>query len=269
MARKAKRGAGGSARPSPGHAGSAGPVSPGGLPGHAAHPAHPAHPGPGEAVAQAASPARTDPAAGEGGRAGPSVDALELLEPEPHVPPRPIALGIVALTLAAVAYFLILGVTEASQGPGRLAARLLTVAPRDRAPVSFVLESMNGSKVGIDDFPNKVVFLNFWATWCPPCVEEMPSMIRLYERLKNDPRFEMLAVSTDEDWAPVRKFFADRAPPPFKVLLDPGGKIAREYGTTMFPETYVLVNGRIVGFIEGPRDWDKWFADGYLRSLLR
>ena len=62
-------------------------------------------------------------------------------------------------------------------------------------------------KISLRDLRGKIVVLNFWATWCPPCVEEMPSLLRLQAKLKDDPRFVLLAVSTDEGWEPVRKFF--------------------------------------------------------------
>src|SRR5204863_8336957 len=104
-------------------------------------------------------------------------------------------------------------------------------------------------------YGGKVVFINFWATWCPPCVEEMPSLVRLHAKLKDDPRFALLAVSTDDGWEPVQKFFGGK-PPAMTVLLDPKGTIAHEYGTTKFPETYIVVGGKVRGFILGPRDWD-------------
>lgn len=195
------------------------------------------------------------------------IAALEMLEPEPLVPPRPIAGLLVALALLAFGYFIALGFREASHGRGRLASQLLHLEPRDQPPVRFELEDYGGKKVSLDDFRDKVVFLNFWATWCPPCIEEMPSMARLHERLRNDSRFVMLAVSADEGWGPVRKFFDGKTVPSYEVLLDPSGKIAHQYGTSMFPETYIVVKGKVVGFIEGPRDWDKWYADAYLQSL--
>ena len=77
----------------------------------------------------------------------------------------------------------------------------------------------------------------------------------------------MLLVSADDSWQPVRKFFEDDAPS-VAVLLDEGGEIARRYGTTMFPETYLLVDGRVRAFVEGPRDWSAWFAESYVRSFL-
>jgi thiol-disulfide isomerase/thioredoxin len=198
---------------------------------------------------------------------GPEVEALEALESPPYVPPRPIALFLVALSLGVFAWFLMTGFRDAQAGRAKLAGELLRVAPRKDTPVHFNLESINGKKFSIDDFRGKVVFLNFWATWCPPCVEEMPSMTRMYQRMKDDPNLVILAVSTDDSWAPVREFFKERELPAHHVLLDPTGVIAKQYGTTMFPETYVIKDGKIVGFIEGPRNWDDWFADEYLKAL--
>jgi thiol-disulfide isomerase/thioredoxin len=207
----------------------------------------------------------------EGGEAAapeaPVLEALEELAPPPYVPPQPVTLGLVALTLAGVAYFASQGVEAARTSDGRVSTALLNVEVRDERPPPFKLKDYNGKEVSLDDFRDKVVFLNFWATWCPPCVEEMPSMRRLQAKLAGDPRFVMLAVSTDDDWDVVRKFFADEAPP-FPVLLDPGGAVARQYGTEKFPETYVIKNGKVVGFIMAGRDWDHWYAEAYLRGLL-
>ncbi|MCK6545252.1 redoxin domain-containing protein [Myxococcota bacterium] len=194
------------------------------------------------------------------------VEALEELEPPRYVPPRPIAALVLAATVAGFGYFVAQGVSEARDGHGRLAGALLRIQPRATEPVPFELESLDGRKVKLSDFAGKTVFVNFWATWCPPCIEEMPSMIRLYERMKSDPNFVVLAISADESWAPVKKFFDERGNPGFQVLLDPKGVLAKQYGTTMFPETYVVKNGKIVAFIEGPRDWDRWYAEQYLRA---
>ena len=176
-----------------------------------------------------------------------------------------------ALLLAVVLGFVAIvgqGVVEASYGRGRLARSLLRVKPREGAPPGFALPTLNGPQINSSErFRGKVVFINFWATWCPPCVEEMPSMLRLQAKMADDPRFEMLAISTDEGWTPVRKFFEQK--PPFEVLLDAEGKLARTYGTEKFPETYVVVDGRLVGHIIGPRDWDTWYAEAYLRAMTK
>ena len=197
-----------------------------------------------------------------------ALEALEELAPEPYVPPRPVTMALVAVTLAGVAYFASEGVEAARLGEGRIAQQLLNVQPRDERPPSLKLKAYDGREISLDDYRDKVVFLNFWATWCPPCVEEMPSMRRLQARMSDDPRFAMLAVSTDDNWEVVRKFFGSDAPP-FPVLLDARGPLAKAYGTVKFPETYIIKGGRIVGFVEAGRDWDHWYAEAYLRSLLR
>src|SRR5262245_35012589 len=147
----------------------------------------------------------------EAGAAG--VEALESLEPPPYVPPRPVSLFLVLMTLGVFAWFLTTGFRDAQVGRGKLAGDLLKVAKRNDEPVHFNLESLSGKKVSIDDFRGKTVFLNFWATWCPPCVEEMPSMTRMFHRMKDDPRMVMFAVSTDDSWTSVREFFKDRELP--------------------------------------------------------
>ncbi|MEO1334865.1 MAG: TlpA family protein disulfide reductase [Myxococcota bacterium] len=196
------------------------------------------------------------------------VDALEFEEKASLRVPVPAMAAILFAVVFGVGYFLYEGIAEAQYGRGRLARQLLDIKSKQEAPPSFALEEFKGPRITSDErFRGKVVFLNFWATWCPPCVEEMPSMIRLQAKMASEPRFEMLTISTDEEWAPVRKFFDEG--PPFDVLLDKGGKIAKDYGTTKFPETYIIVDGRLVGHIVGPRDWDTWYAETYLRSVSR
>ncbi len=170
------------------------------------------------------------------------------------------------VAVVGVGYFVSEGLAQAGKGRGQLAERLLDVKPKAERPIPFNFEKMTGGKLSIEQFQDKVVFVNFWATWCPPCVEEMPSMQRLAHKMKHDPRFVMLAVSADEGWPEVREFF--KRPPPFDVLLDAEGKTAKRYGTEKFPETYIVVNGQLVGHIIGPRDWDVWYAEDYLRTLL-
>ena len=101
----------------------------------------------------------------------------------------------------------------------------------------------------------RVVLVNFWATWCEPCEQEMPAMQRLYERLPRD-RFELVAVSIDDEEAKVAEFAA-RYSLTFPIVMDPGKKVAETYQTMGVPESLLIdASGRIVERYVGPREWD-------------
>jgi cytochrome c biogenesis protein CcmG/thiol:disulfide interchange protein DsbE len=120
----------------------------------------------------------------------------------------------------------------------------------------FELPTPDGNgRISLDSLRGQVVLVNFWATWCKPCEDEMPAMERLYQSLR-DEGFEMLAVSVDEDPAVVSAF-RKRLRLSFPILMDPTQVVARRYQTTGFPET-VLVDQRgiVVERYVGPRDWD-------------
>jgi thiol-disulfide isomerase/thioredoxin len=183
-------------------------------------------------------------------------------------PPRAIAALLLAATIGGFAWFAGRGIQNAEAGTRVLAGKLLKIEDRDTPPIAFDLMTIDGKRVSLSDYKDKVVFVNFWATWCPPCIEEMPSLRKLQEKLAGHDDFVMLLISADESWDPVKRFFPEDKPP-FTVLLDQSGALAKQYGTTIFPETYLLASGRIRAFIEGPRDWDAWYAETFLRSFLR
>jgi peroxiredoxin len=132
----------------------------------------------------------------------------------------------------------------------------------------FGLSNLAGDYVKLSDYRGKVVFLNIWATWCPPCREEMPSMESLYQRLKG-PKFEMLAVSVDRDGEKVVRPFAKKYGLTFPVLLDPDNKTYRLYGLTGVPETFILdKNGAVIHKIIGPQNWmNKEWLDYFDRII--
>tara|TARA_B100000686_G_scaffold273693_1_gene291428 strand:- start:321 stop:884 length:564 start_codon:yes stop_codon:yes gene_type:complete len=120
---------------------------------------------------------------------------------------------------------------------------------------SFELPSINGGKVNLRDYRGKVVFINFWATWCSTCKVEMPSMERLYQRFKNK-RFEMLTISVDKEQGLVSPY-VEKYSLSFPVLMDPESDVAKKlYKTTGVPETFIVdQNGVIIFKAIGPRDW--------------
>ncbi len=126
----------------------------------------------------------------------------------------------------------------------------------------------NGSPVRLADLRGRVVVLNFWATWCPPCVAEMASLNRLHQQIA--PQGGMvLGISVDEDAVAYEKFLQDHQVR-FPTYRDPSKKISSRYGTFMYPETYVINrDGRIARKIIGPQNWDSPELVAYLNTLLR
>ena len=113
----------------------------------------------------------------------------------------------------------------------------------------------------------KVVLVNFWATWCKPCEDEMPAMERLYQQLH--PRgFELLAISVDKE-APEVAAFRDRLGLSFPILLDPSEDVSRRYQTAGYPESLLIDReGVVVERYVGPREWDDPAYVERIRALL-
>ncbi len=122
-----------------------------------------------------------------------------------------------------------------------------------------------GGSLDFDQLRGKVVLLNFWATWCKPCEDEMPAMERLYRALAGSD-FELVAVSVDEDDAVVGAF-ADRLGLTFPILLDRSKKVASAYQTFRFPESLLVGrDGVVLERYVGPKEWD---ADAYVDRIRR
>ncbi len=124
-----------------------------------------------------------------------------------------------------------------------------TVAPEFR-----LADLESGEPVPLSSYRGRVVLLNFWATWCKPCEDEMPSMEALYRSLAGQ-AFELVAVSVDDDVELVRAF-RSRHGLSFPILLDPARAAADAYQTFRFPETFLIdAEGRVIQRYVGPRDW--------------
>ncbi|MGH7865348.1 MAG: TlpA family protein disulfide reductase [Candidatus Binataceae bacterium] len=127
-----------------------------------------------------------------------------------------------------------------------------------RIAADFTLEDLSGKSVSLASIRGKVIFLNFWATWCEPCRDEMPSMQVLDDALRGNADFVMLAVSQDQSGRPAVKPFVEKNGFRFKVLLDPDGQLASSYGLTGVPETFIIDRaGRIVAHHMGAFDWSR------------
>jgi len=131
---------------------------------------------------------------------------------------------------------------------------------------NFTLSALGGKMVSLTDYRGKVILLNIWATWCPPCVEEMPSMQKLYQELK-DESFEILAVSIDVSGAKAVLPFMKKHKLSFPALTDTKGAIKSLYQTTGVPESFIIdKDGIIVEKVIGPRDWA---TPGAIRSFQK
>jgi peroxiredoxin len=133
----------------------------------------------------------------------------------------------------------------------------------------FTYPGLNRKKVSLSDYRGKVVFVNIWATWCPPCVEEMPSMQKLYQKLEGE-NFEILAVSIDSKGAKVVAPFMKKYKLTFPALLDSMGTIKRIYKTTGVPESYIIdKDGILAKKVIGPLDWSQPDILRLFRDLIQ
>lgn len=139
-------------------------------------------------------------------------------------------------------------------------------APDATAP-PFELLDLDERTHRLSDFAGQVVVLNFWATWCPPCVEEMPSLQLLQDSLGDD-GLKVVAVSVDERYSDIPPFVAEHGLR-FLVLHDLGKRVSRRYEVFQFPETWIIRrDGTLASHIIGARDWAAPGSLEIFRDLL-
>jgi thiol-disulfide isomerase/thioredoxin len=131
------------------------------------------------------------------------------------------------------------------------------------------LEGLNGEKVQLKAPKGKIIFLNFWATWCGPCKEEMPSMEALYQHFK-DRNFIFLTIALDfGGQEPVRKFIENYRYQ-FPVLIDSSGKTLDLFEVSKIPTTLIIdKNGKMIGRVIGPRNWSSPEFFTLIEQMLR
>jgi thiol-disulfide isomerase/thioredoxin len=143
----------------------------------------------------------------------------------------------------------------------------LKTAARKMASVDFTLPVLNGGEKRLSDLKGKVVFLNFWTTWCGPCRSEMPSMETLYRQLK-DSGLEILAVNCAENRREVADFMKTGGLS-FPAALDESGEVSGRYGIRAIPTTYILDrDGEIILKVTGSMEWDTPKIIAAFRTLL-
>ena len=129
------------------------------------------------------------------------------------------------------------------------------------------LRDLAGQPVNLADFKGKVVLVNFWATWCAPCIEEMPSMQRLRDKLALS-GFEVLAINYQEGQARINDFLKKR-PLNLAILRDHDGSVRTGWGVRVFPTSFVIdANQRIRYTVTGDVDWSSARIESRIRELL-
>ena len=165
---------------------------------------------------------------------------------------------------------LLLAPPARAQGAQDPVAALALLKPNPvQAAREFSVATPDNRQLRLSEFKGKVVFLNFWATWCKPCEEEMPSMERLYQRFK-DKGLVVLAMSEDAGGASVVAPYLKKHKLTFPVGLDPKTSVAGLYGVWGLPSTFIIdKRGNRALFANGTREWDGPHARALFQSLLR
>jgi thiol-disulfide isomerase/thioredoxin len=152
-------------------------------------------------------------------------------------------------------------VTEPCEALGPRPMRA-SLRPGQEAP-HFELSDASGKKWSLQAFRGRPVLLNFWATWCAPCVEEMPWLESLSRRMEG--RAKVLTVSVDESWEAVKSFFPRGTS--LSVLLDGDKAVAGRFATTQFPETFLIDGAGRVQLLYHQARWDSSEGVACLDSL--
>jgi len=186
-----------------------------------------------------------------------------------------------ALRAAAILGLLALALATRAGADGDPYRALGLVRPQAIKPApAFVLATPGGPTLRLAEHRGKVVLLNFWATWCPPCRDELPSMLALGREIeaRHPGRFKMVAISVDDGWDVVRDFFGGIPPPGLTVTLDTEQLTTRAFycvargacpESYRFPESYIVdKTGRLVAYVVGPRNWADPSARRFIEQFV-
>jgi peroxiredoxin len=141
-----------------------------------------------------------------------------------------------------------------------------TVFPKPQALDYFTVQALGGSSVGLNDLKGKIVLLNFWATWCPPCRAEMPAIDKLWKKTK-DRAFTVMGVSVGEEPSTVKDFIAQQGYS-YPIFVDPSGALGTAFGARSIPTTYILdKSGAAIAGNVGGASYDSAEAISFFMEL--
>ena len=125
-----------------------------------------------------------------------------------------------------------------------------------------------GKKIDLTKEKGHLVVIHFWATWCPPCVEEIPALARFWEKYRGRNDIVLYAVSVDKDWKTIDEF-SRKNPNNLPVYRDPGAATAQRFGSTQYPETYIVNKaGRVIYRVQGGVEWNDNSVQQRIAQLL-
>ena len=174
------------------------------------------------------------------------------------------------VTSVVLALFFLLAASPVATAVDHPAAALSLMQPKPVQPAKdFRVTTPDNRPLTLADFKGKVVFLNFWATWCKPCEAEMPGMERLHQKYK-ERGLVVLGISEDANGVSVVPPFLKTRNLTFPIGLDPKMSVASLYGVWAVPSTFIIDrHGNRAFFANGPREWDGPAAQAFFDSILR
>lgn len=176
-------------------------------------------------------------------------------------------ISVICLSLSLLAAPVLANHSETEPSDGTVNSFIEVASPQPVMPLPMILD--NAETLSLADFEGKLVLINLWATWCPPCIRELPALDRLQERLGSD-RFEVLAVALDDAGYPAVRSFYDRLD--IKHLGLYMGRIeefGQQFPVDVFPASFFIdPQGRVISYMRSYADWDDPQADALIRHYL-
>lgn len=130
------------------------------------------------------------------------------------------------------------------------------------------LSDTNENALMLEELKGSVIFINFWASWCPPCIDEMPIIEQVSRNFSENSKFKLITILYREDKEKALRYLKEKGYT-FPVYTDPGGSAARRFGVTGVPETYVIdKNGNLRERVIGPLQWDSAQTIQICRNLI-
>ena len=181
-------------------------------------------------------------------------------------PGRRIVIGLVTLLAIQAAAVAVYFAVQRSRDESKVSAFRVEQLRGDTAAPDIELERADGSRLSVHDLDSRVRLVHFWATWCPPCVEELPGLLATSRKL-SDRGLTLVAISMDDDWTKIRAFFGGAVPPEVYRAVEPDAH--EKYDIVSLPDTYLVPrNDRLQLRYGGARDWRSHEALSHLRGQL-